>query len=252
MPGLLSTSEIDRAGRALRGHEGPLDAAAPTVTSGLATLERYRREHALPMQITLLLLAAYADIVAETAGPPVYRIKTRDRTIDKLRRYPSMRLSQMDDVAGARLVLPDLLSVATMSRHIHHAFSARPPIDYNERPKNDGYRAVHLVVEIPITEEGASVRLLGDPDEQSPAPTTRRIEIQLRTERQQRWAQAVEDAEPMTGHNVKDGAAPEELMTYFRLAAERLAREDRDMPRDEELEVRFAIARRAVLPFYSP
>ena len=45
------------------------------------------------------------------------------------------------------------------------------------------------------------------------------IEIQLRTPAQQEWAEAVELAPSQTGHNVKDGLAPEDLLAYFRIAS---------------------------------
>ena len=61
--------------------------------------------------------------------------------------------------------------------------------DYIFDPKPDGYQAVHIVTKR---------------DE-------RWIEVQLRTHRQEAWATAVEQAESLTGHDIKDGEGPDDL-----------------------------------------
>ena len=69
--------------------------------------------------------------------------------------------------------------------------------DYIENPKPSGYRAVHVVV----------------------AREDHLIEIQLRTTEQHRWAETVERLGSQSGHNLKDGQGPEELLHYLERAA---------------------------------
>ncbi|MEH3033648.1 MAG: hypothetical protein PGN07_06335 [Aeromicrobium erythreum] len=91
-----------------------------------------------------------------------------------------------------------------------------------------GYRAQHIIV----------VR------------NGRAIEIQLRTQGQQEWADAVEAADTRWGFrgvNLKDELGPEELKEYFRVAAEMIYRREFGVPVDTALMDEFDDARDAVV-----
>ena len=49
------------------------------------------------------------------------------------------------------------------------------------------------------------------------------IEIQLRTQGQHVWVEEVERVAARTGFALKDGRGPEELLEYYRVAAELIA-----------------------------
>ena len=70
--------------------------------------------------------------------------------------------------------------------------------NYVTSPKSSGYRAHHLVVE----RDG------------------RRIEVQLRTRGQQEWADAVEQFANRFGLPLKDEQGPDEVLDFFRIAAQ--------------------------------
>lgn len=156
-------------------------------------------------------------------------MKRMDRILDKLLRFPTMRLSQMDDIGGCRLVLRTLDDVYLVTDRINRRWPHAEILDYIDAPKPDGYRSVHVV-------ERRDGRL---------------VEVQLRTRRQHDWAEAVEDARGLTGYDVKNGMGPVALRRYFRVAAHRLALEDAGQPPDPEIEKDFGSLIEQVRSYYA-
>lgn len=103
-----------------------------------------------------------------------------------------------------------------------------PVDDYVKRPQDTGYRAVHVVV----VEAG------------------RKVEIQLRTPAQNRWADGVEAAADRLKLPLKNGRGPSELLRYFERAAFKLALEERGEKPDEAFERDFATLREQVRPYF--
>lgn len=98
----------------------------------------------------------------------------------------------MEDIAGARVLVPTQVEADAIAREIrgHANWSVRRVREYvdgrDPGPKQDGYRAIHVIVE-----RGQCY-----------------VEIQLRTSIQDSWAQAVEDLTYSLGEALKLGAAP--------------------------------------------
>lgn len=105
--------------------------------------------------------------------PSSRRMKTTQAIRDKLTRE-SIRLSQMQDIAGCRIVVPSAVKVSEggalgqdrVVESLRLLFQDATVIDRRERPSH-GYRAVHLIV-----------RESGKP-----------IEIQVRSGLQHQWAE---------------------------------------------------------------
>ena len=126
------------------------------------------------------VLAAYDEVLGQAKShlrdlgfAPSVRVKTITTMLDKLRRTRGMELSRMQDLAGARIVVCDRAAQDEATERIRD-FCARQgfgcrEIDRRKDPRF-GYKAVHLVVRV---------------DE---VP----VEIQIRTELQDAWAQIVE------------------------------------------------------------
>lgn len=162
------------------------------------------------------------------APRPGQRFKRLDRMLEKIMRFPTMRLSQMEDIGGCRVVLESLDDMYAVAGRLRRRWPHSRLVDHVVEPKADGYRGVHVV-------EKRDGRL---------------IEVQLRTARQNDWAQAVEDALSLTGFNVKDGHGPEILRRYFVLASARLALKDEGSSANSDLEQEFAGLREQVRPLY--
>lgn len=93
----------------------------------------------------------------------------------------------MEDIAGCRAILPGgAAEVAGVLRRIRRNWDVIRVDDYVARPKNTGYRALHIVVR----------------------RDDHLVEIQLRTPAQHEWAEAIERWAARTGFPLKDGDGP--------------------------------------------
>lgn len=122
--------------------------------------------------------------------------KTTFAILGKLRRE-SVRLSQIQDVAGCRVIVPDVPAQDELVRALVLAFESASVIDRRERPSY-GYRAVHLVVLV----DGKTV------------------EVQVRTAAQQLWAEISERLSDRFGIEVKYGEGGEPARSFLVTASE--------------------------------
>lgn len=170
-----SRNRVNRAGDSLR--RGTL------TPEESAVVDEWRAAH------RSVLNTFQAILRARTRGTDIVvaqRHKRRSTIEGKLRRYPRMQLSRMDDVAGCRLIFPDIVSLrdfraAFHSARFHH--ERRNEIDkydYINAPKTTGYRGIHDVYTYDVnSDSGRSLKGL-------------MVEIQYRTQIQHAWATAVE------------------------------------------------------------
>lgn len=121
------------------------------------------------------------------AGLVVQRLKRYDSIVAKLVRDKA-RLSEIQDIAGCRAVLPDLRTVGVVAACIEGArkMTVEGVRDYNENPHAGGYRALHLWCR----------------------RDDFKVEVQLRTGRQQQWAELVEEWDTTLGTDIKHELAP--------------------------------------------
>jgi ppGpp synthetase/RelA/SpoT-type nucleotidyltranferase len=185
----LSRSQLDRLGERLR--------AAEEVAPGNRRLfEEYRAGHAEA------LARVQARVAAATGYEPTGRLKTLESTVAKLRRQP-IRLSRMSDIAGCRITVLDLGTQDDAVAALRGAFGEPRVKDYRESP-HAGYRAVHLLVT-------SSDRL--------------DVEVQVRTELQDAWANLSERVARSVDPSLKYGGGPEVLQGWL----ERLSEEARSL-----------------------
>ena len=143
----------------------------------------------------------------------------RQRTIfDKLRRFPRMQLSRMDDVAGCRLIFRNIKELYGFRAAFHKArfkHKRRNDLnkyDYIKRPKDTGYRGIHDVYEYDVRSD------VGKP------LAGLYVEIQYRTLVQHAWATAVELIGFVTESQPKFQEGDKRYETAMALASEILAR----------------------------
>jgi hypothetical protein len=155
-----------------------------------------------------------ATYAAEEAKPVVaQRLKKFPTIADKLLREPGMKLSRMADIGGVRAVLPDREAVDRVAARLRKNWTITRVRDYVDRPKDDGYRALHLIN-----------RNHG-----------RLIEVQLRTPRQDTWANTVETFARTVAPGLKFGGGPEEVRAYFISVGEFFALRDLELAVDSSL-----------------
>jgi ppGpp synthetase/RelA/SpoT-type nucleotidyltranferase len=142
-------------------------------------------------------LLAYQDALEHVKGDlrglgfaPSGRVKTTTTMIDKLRRTKGMELSRVQDLAGARIVVHNLAAQDAARDKINEFYVGQGcscrVVDRREDPRF-GYKAVHVVVRV---------------DDLF-------VEIQVRTELQNTWAQIVERLADRWGRGIRYGEEPE-------------------------------------------
>ena len=183
-PAPVSKSAVRKAGSALRRiarGEAPEDGRE----AALATIDAYRRSFAKPLETVndeLVALLASHGIDAEVSQ----RLKRMPTIVEKItQREAELDLSRMQDIGGCRVVL-DSDDVADLRRleglvRDHWGDGCKRSSNYVDRPRESGYRAIHIVV----VQDG------------------RMIEIQLRTQRMHLWAELVESLSGVLGTNYK-------------------------------------------------
>ncbi len=167
---LPSRKAIDRLGERLK--------QVPIADEDLTLLTLYRNAHATNAeQVKTLILSVLPAI-----QPSFRRSKSRISIINKLRRQPTLKLSQIQDVVGCRIVV-DTLTDQTDLIGTFQALFEDVKIKDRRVITSHGYRAVHMV----WTASG------------------RHFEIQIRTHLQHEWAKLSEAGADMFGVETKYG-----------------------------------------------
>ncbi|MCA8293320.1 RelA/SpoT domain-containing protein [Burkholderia sp. AU30198] len=187
-------------------------------------MSNWRASHQFPLNTFKINLRDRA-IKIDDAAFVAQRLKRATSIIDKLKRFPRMRLSQMQDIGGCRAVLSSLEQVNQLrdsikgSRIKHRLVNEK---DYIITPKEDGYRGIHLIY-----------RYVSDKKE---TYNNHSIEIQIRTKRQHAWATAVETVGSLTNQKLKADQGEQAWLEYFSLISAAFAHRE-GVPGDEDFEV---------------
>ena len=211
----FSKSRIDTAGYRF--------AAGEQTAEDLQVLENWRASHAHVMNTFRQILY---NRLKKAPAKFVQRLKRSPTIIDKLSRDPRMavRLSQMQDIAGSRLIfenLQNLRQFRMLMSEANFSHQLRWSKDYILGPKDDGYRGVHDIYGYNVQPKK------GRAGEDQPWNGLR-IEIQYRTNIQNVWATAVETAGHLTSNNPKFHKGSEAVIDFFRVCSELLARSFED------------------------
>lgn len=227
-----SKGQIDRAGkmmlRALTGAE-PLP-STDELKSATAVVETFRRAHRTPMIGARMGLQSCIDTEGLAVVELTQRLKRMPTVVDKLRRLRTMKLSSLQDLGGCRAVFATQAEVARAQQRFMFNSMRRNGTedivrDYVARPRDSGYRALHLWT-----------RYRG-----------LRIEVQLRTQLQHSWAATVEDLSALTGIDYKSGEGPEEVHAWLRLLSQSYAYAEAGVRPGRQFELELADANAAAL-----
>jgi putative GTP pyrophosphokinase len=202
-----SKSRVNRAGENVR-------AGTPT-EEDLAVIEEWRAAHRAVLNTFQAILR---NRTRGTSVTVAQRHKRKRTIFDKLRRFPRMQLSRMDDVAGCRVIFDDIAKLYSFREEFHKArFNHKrrndlDKYDYIKAPKGTGYRGIHDVYEYDVQSEmGKSLAGLY-------------VEIQYRTVVQHAWATAVELIGFVTESQPKFQEGDKRYESAMALASEMLSR----------------------------
>ncbi len=192
----ISRSRLDKAGKIIRLHQEDDEYWA-----AIELLNRWREQHILPMDY-------YFDACNDLARKFLFkntvvaeRLKRLPTIIDKLDRFPDMRLSSMQDVGGVRVILDSMNRLDKFEAKVRELSGLKSSKDYLARPKKSGYRSRHLVFD--------SNSIL--------------IEVQLRTQLQHLWATAVETVDIISNTALKTGRSSGYWQNFFELVSSAFA-----------------------------
>jgi len=170
----LSKTQIDLLGDRLR--------QGSPIEPDLRMLDDYRRSFGPAYEFVVQLVRQ--QLALEPTGRPA---KSTSAIVEKLHRE-TIRLSQVQDIAGCRIVVPDFPEQEKVVAALASAFPKSSVVDRRAAPTH-GYRAVHVVVEA-----------LG-----------RLVEIQVRTTLQHTWAEVSEKLSDVIDPAIKYGGGPDNI-----------------------------------------
>lgn len=208
MAGSLSKNKVKKAGEVLANSK---TISEPGCSEALLVVNQWREAHqeliaAVPAE--LKEIAFKVDPEAVVVG----RIKRIDTIVGKLRRPGlNMKLNEMCDIAGCRVIVDDIRSARRISDEIGRAFSVKPDTgvkDYIVKPKPNGYRSTHIISRHDAPESGF---------------TNLFCETQVRTRLQHAWATALETYDVISRGSLKFGGGSDEEKRLFALISNAFA-----------------------------
>jgi hypothetical protein len=174
-------------------------------------INNWRAAHSFPLNtFTIGLRRKVGEI--ERGALVAQRIKRLSAIEQKLRRFPNMKLSRMQDIGGCRAIVNSVAHVKHLveqylSSDIKHGLDRVD--DYIAQPKPDGYRSVHLIY-----------RYRSDRRE---TYNGLKIEMQFRSKLQHAWATAVETVGTLINQSLKADRGEEDWLRFFKLMGTAIA-----------------------------
>jgi putative GTP pyrophosphokinase len=225
MPRPHSNSRVDRAGNMLAVRDislWPEDRSTwnEAIDTEYEILDAWRAIHALPLHAVSRQLAIRTQGLDKSA---IFsqRLKRYPAIRQKLQGAPNMQLTTMQDIAGCRAVVGTIEQAYALKRKYEEYALKRPASghelidkwtkDYILKPKEDGYRSIHLVLrfrtQVPKHSHCNGLR----------------VEVQIRSRSQHAWATAVETASAVTNQALKSGEGEEAWKRFFKLMGDFIA-----------------------------
>lgn len=215
-----SKSQIDKAGNIVRNSCSDQE----EIEWAEEVLSNWRLIHGYPINTFNTTLRDKIRSIDKNALV-AQRLKRRPSIVSKLQRETT-RLSQMQDMGGLRAVVKDMTTLRKLvenykSSKFKHEFLAQD--DYISRPKDSGYRSIHLVYKYK--------------NELAPEYNGLLIELQIRTKIQHAWATAVETMGTYLKHSLKSSEGPEEWLKFFVVTGAAFAHLEKQPPTPEYSEI---------------
>lgn len=214
-----SKSKIDKAGRILSDVSREYDEIS---LESEQVFDDYRKLHLEPLTRLTLEIQSWLQSFDKNYFI-AQRLKRKPQILRKLRRL-SVRLTQLQDIGGCRIIVEENRGVDDLLRFISNSIERTGfakvvrHTDYRERGRDDtGYRAYHLILDV----EGVQ------------------IELQLRSRIQHYWSESIERTSVIYGKRLKEKEGDPVVIEYFKRFSDALftIETDHGLSRDSEIEL---------------
>jgi ppGpp synthetase/RelA/SpoT-type nucleotidyltranferase len=208
-----SNAVIDRAGSFITRPQSWMEGV--DYEDALEIVENHRASHSFPLLVFRMGLTHRAKKI-DSEVIVAQRLKRFPSVDMKLRRFPTMRLSHMQDIGGCRAVVRSV----RMVRRLVNSFKKSDIkhkrlriVDYIKQPRDSGYRGIHLVYSYY--------------SDRKPTYNGLKIEVQLRTRLQHAWATAVETIDAFTDQALKGGKGEQQWQRFFAVMGTYIAKKEK-------------------------
>ncbi|HYR43904.1 MAG TPA: hypothetical protein VER98_12825 [Terriglobia bacterium] len=198
-----SHSKVDKAGDVIRNFpNSTIDVEDPLVVQAIEVMVDWREAHIFPMA----KLRENAEAKLKTINPSslVFHRAKRAISIGQKLWREKMRLSQMQDIGGVRVVLDSVAEVRELENALRSDMPDHEIVttdDYILTPKPSGYRSLHLITK--YRADGPWKGLW--------------VELQVRSRLQHTWATALETVETFTKQALKASQGNDDWLRFFAL-----------------------------------
>ena len=185
----FTKGDINRLGDEIRKQKNNLS------DETLNQLQSYRISYKDSLANTFIILCESCKQIRNNSIV-TYRIKRFESIISKLERHSKMQFSRMWDIAGCRCIMQNVEDINKLKSKLSKNFRVIKEYDYLSKPKNDGYKALHLFIRLKSSEEI--------------------IEVQLRTRENHNWATLVEITDLLYDTKLKESNNNQKYGNYKR------------------------------------
>ena len=216
-------SQINKAGKMLAEQNGSID--PQSFFEAITLVNTWRACHAYPINTFQATLRGKLSSELYGRNPiAAQRLKRMPTIIDKLKRYPEMQLTRMQDIGGLRAILDTVKDVYRLAEEyrgyrnnkgfLHELVQDK---DYIKNPRDDdGYRSLHLIYKYK--------------NKRVPDYNGLRLELQIRTKKQHAWATAVETMGTFLGQALKSRRGDREWLDFFAITSSAFAHLEKTPP----------------------
>jgi ppGpp synthetase/RelA/SpoT-type nucleotidyltranferase len=209
-----SLNAVKRAGKFLRDGCSSWD----QLIDAEEIFENWQACHSYPMTRFYESLSQCARTLSRLTNV-VQRRKRMDAIIAKLKKYPQMQLTTMQDIAGCRAIVKeaheiDALIAVCKQQWLNHKLYDNSD-DYMARPQPTGYRGIHLIYKFQSDDKSFDGRF---------------VEVQFRSRWQHAWATAVETIDLFQKQTLKAGTGDPKWQRFFALMGSAIAKLENTAP----------------------
>ena len=194
----LGRNTIHKLGKRIRESYG--DGTGYVKDEDLKKLQEYRLSYRDAIAEVFKILYAVSKKIDKHCIV-TYRVKRINSIIGKLKRYPTAGLENIVDIAGCRCISYNDDYVYKIVKKLikHPQLTVSQVKDRIKDPKEDGYKSVHLYVNLKALPEKS-------------------IEIQVRSRKQHDWATLVEISDVIIeGSKLKEYGEPKDLQEFHHI-----------------------------------